>query len=229
MRNYVNLEGVQSPIEIKSRTARNWLHKLGFEYKDIKKGVFVYGHERPNVVKDRNKFLRTMKDLAPYLVKFEEDGSIKTKEYPDDCAVRGDKRRLIIVITHNKYTFSANDGIWKPWTQIGDTFLRPKRRGQGIMASDFLFLFSRLNLSPLSKEKKKVIIGKIGLTVTKAVELFEYGKSNKGYCNGPKLYKQVVNKALPITKALYPGYSLLFLFDNKTSHSMFAQDALRTI
>lgn len=54
-----------------------------------------------------------MKDLEPYLVEFKEDGSMKTKEYLDDYVVRGDKRRSVIVITHNEYTFSANDGIWK--------------------------------------------------------------------------------------------------------------------
>lgn len=32
---------------------------------------------------------------------------------------------------------------------------------------------------------------------------------------------------LPIAKALYPGYSLLFLFDNATSHSVYAKDALQ--
>lgn len=69
---------------------------------------------------------------------------------------------------------------------------------------------------------------KSGLLVTKAVELFEYGKSNKGYWDGVKLHKQVVNKALPIAEVLYPGYSLLFLFYNATSHSVYAQNALRT-
>ena len=53
MRDYVNPEGIQTPIVIKSRTARKWLHKLGFEYKDIKKDVFVDEHERPVVVEDR--------------------------------------------------------------------------------------------------------------------------------------------------------------------------------
>ena len=37
----------------------------------------------------------------------------------------------------------------------------------------------------------------------------------------------MVNKALRIAEALYPGYSLLFLFDNATSQSIFAQDVLR--
>ena len=39
--------------------------------------------------------------------------------------------------------------------------------------------------------------------------------------------KQVKEKALPIAEALYLGYSLLFLFDNATSHSVYLMDALR--
>ena len=57
--------------------------------------------------------------------------------------------------------------------------------------------------------------------------MFKYGKNNDGYWNGAKLHKQIVNKALPIAEALYPGYSLLFLFDNATSHSIYAKDALQ--
>ena len=37
----------------------------------------------------------------------------------------------------------------------------------------------------------------------------------------------MINKALSITQALYPKYALLFLFDNMTSHSVYAQDALQ--
>ena len=70
------------------------------------------------------------------------------------------------------------------------------------------------------------MIEKIGLTFTEVVELFEYGKNNEKYWDGPKLHKQVVTKALPIAEALYPGYSLLFLFDNATSHSVYADNAL---
>lgn len=60
-----------------------------------------------------------------------------------------------------------------------------------------------------------------------AVEIFEYGKNNDDYWDGAKLYQQIVNKALPIAKALYLSYSLLFLFDNATSHSVYVKDALQ--
>lgn len=155
LRDYVNPKGFQAPVEIKSRTARRWLHKLGFEYKDVKKDVFVDGHERPDVIEDREQFLKTKKELEPYLVEFEEDGTMKAKNYPLDCEVGGEERRPIIVITHDECTFSSNDGIRKAWTRIGDTFLRPKGRGQGIMVSEFLLPFGRLNLTSSPEDKKK--------------------------------------------------------------------------
>ena len=36
-----------------------------------------------------------------------------------------------------------------------------------------------------------------------------------------------MKKTLPIAEALYPGYCLLFLFDNATSYSVYAKDALQ--
>ena len=35
-----------------------------------------------------------------------------------------------------------------------------------------------------------------------------------------------MEKALLIAEALYPGYYILFMFDNATSHSVYAEDAL---
>ena len=99
LRDYVNPKGENPPIEIKSRTARNWLHRLGFEYKDVKKDVFVNGHERPDVVEDCERFLKTMEEPKPYMVEFNEDGTMKDKEYPLDCAIGEGIRRPIIVIT----------------------------------------------------------------------------------------------------------------------------------
>lgn len=194
----------------------------------MKKDVFVDGHERSDVVADRQNFLNKMESLQPYFVEFEADGTIKSKEYPSDCVVGGDQRRPVIVITHDECTFSANDGKRRAWAKKGETFLRPKGQGQGIMVSDFLLPYGRLNLSSLSPEKEKEIIESKSLTVTEAAELFEYGKNHEGYWDGAKLHEQVISKALPIAEALYPGYSLLFLFDNATSHSIYANNALRT-
>ena len=50
---------------ITSRTARNWLKKLGYSWKDITKDVFVDGHERDDVVRYRKDFLDTIDSLLP--------------------------------------------------------------------------------------------------------------------------------------------------------------------
>lgn len=78
------------------------------------------------------------------------------------------------------------------------------------MMFKFLFLFGCLNLFSLSNEKQQEVIEKIGLTFKEVVELFKYRKNNKRYWDESELYKQVVNKTLPIAKALYPKYLFLF-------------------
>lgn len=143
--------------------------------------MFIDSHERPNMVKDQNCFLTRMEKLKLYMVEFNEDVTMKAKDYPVNWAVRGEECCPIIVITHDKYTFSINDGIWKAWTQEEDTFLQPKVQCQGIIISDFLLLFGRLNLASLSSEKRKEVMEKCGLLETKAVGVFKYGKSNERY------------------------------------------------
>lgn len=63
------------------------------------------------MVEDREKFLNTIKNLEPYLVEFEENRLMKTKNYLDDCTVKGDVRYSVIVITYNECTFFTNNGI----------------------------------------------------------------------------------------------------------------------
>ena len=45
------------PSQIQSRTARKWLHELGFRPHSHKKGVFIDGHERDDVKEYRKLFL----------------------------------------------------------------------------------------------------------------------------------------------------------------------------
>lgn len=92
LREYVNSEGRTTPIEIKSRTAQNWLYRLGFEYKDVKKNVFIDRHKRPDIIEDRKKFFNKMEELKLYLVEFNEDGTMKEKNYPANCIVGGSDR-----------------------------------------------------------------------------------------------------------------------------------------
>ena len=44
------------PHKVSNETARKWLHHLGFEVLTPRKGIFVDGHERPDVVDQRKEF-----------------------------------------------------------------------------------------------------------------------------------------------------------------------------
>jgi hypothetical protein len=81
-----------------------------------------------------------------------------------------------------------------------------------------------LNLLSLPKEKQNELVAS-GLSL-EAVEYFEYNQEN-GHWDSHRLLEQIEKKALPIAKALYPGYQFVFLFDNATSHSVYADNALR--
>jgi hypothetical protein len=61
---------------IRARTARRWLEKLGFKYGTVRKGVYIDGHERPDVVSYRKDvFIPKWKEIERRLVIFKEDGT----------------------------------------------------------------------------------------------------------------------------------------------------------
>ncbi len=39
-----------------------------------------------------NQFLKTMKELEPYMIEFEKNNIMKAKNYLSDCKVRGEER-----------------------------------------------------------------------------------------------------------------------------------------
>lgn len=61
--------------------------------------------------KDCQKSLRIIKDLEPYLMGFEKDGSTKAKNYLNDYTIDNNICQLDIVIINDEYIFSINDEI----------------------------------------------------------------------------------------------------------------------
>ena len=108
---------------IRSRTARKWLNRLGYKWKEVQKGVFFDGHEQKDMVEYKERFLSEMKSLLPYFVEFSEDGSMLPKIYPEDCIVSGLDRRPVTMITCNESTFSANDRCRKVLSLDGHDIL----------------------------------------------------------------------------------------------------------
>ncbi len=90
------------------------------------------------------------------------------------------------------------------------------------MVLEFLLFFARLGLSHSSQIQQEEIMRNTSLKINAAIESLEYRENNDGYLDGMKLLWQVIEKVLPIAKVLYFGYSILFMFDNVTSHSIYA-------
>jgi hypothetical protein len=49
-------------------TAQRWLKfKLGYESKEARKGMYIDGHERPDVIKERETFLKILDQYEQYV------------------------------------------------------------------------------------------------------------------------------------------------------------------
>ena len=59
-------------------------------------------------------------------MEFDKTGQIILKIYSLNYEIRGDKHQPVIVIIHDKCTFSFNDG--PRWQKNGDIFLCPKNK-----------------------------------------------------------------------------------------------------
>jgi hypothetical protein len=61
-------DGCYGGPQLAVRTAREWLDRMGYNGKDLKKGVYKDGHERKDVVNYRvSTFLPRIKALEPYM------------------------------------------------------------------------------------------------------------------------------------------------------------------
>lgn len=170
-------------------------------------------------------FLEEMKALLPYFIKFKGDSTILPKKYSNNGALRGLDWQPIIMITYDENTFSANNSYRKVWTFEGYGIFYLKGKKRDIIVSDFLFPWSRLNLLFLLLEKPQELASSD--IFFEVVTYFKYGKMEEGYWMGKHLLDQIKSKVLPITEILYPGYELLFMFDNAISHAIYAKNALQ--
>jgi hypothetical protein len=96
--------GIENKTSISRRTARALLESLGFEYKQHQKGIYVDGHERPDVVQYRGKFLGELKAMDEVLLEYDEKDL--TTEVPKVIPIGTRKH---ILVTHDEACFNAND------------------------------------------------------------------------------------------------------------------------
>ena len=139
---YVATPKVQQKLGTKARgihvrTARRWLHKLSWRYRQKKKGMYIDGHERADVVEYRKGFVERWREYERRFVIYENDGNVLST--PTGFPVPQGVRFRLILVTHDESTFYENDRRKLQWVNNkAKPVAEKKGEGQSIMVSEFL-------------------------------------------------------------------------------------------
>ena len=191
-----NIRQQMPSIDICERTASTWLHSLGFEHGDLKKGVYIDGHERPDVIEARIHFLKEMEKFQSRMYRF--TGVDREITIQPHCI---DGELPMIWVVHDESVFDSSGGRLKVWTEEGHPALPPKR-GQSLHVSGLI--------SPLGVINMETMVP---------------GKNKDGYWTNRDLINQL-ERELPIFSEEHPGHIGVFQFDNSQNHHVHAPDAL---
>ena len=96
------------PRRVSVETSRKWLHEMGFEVVTARKGIFVDGHERPDVIESRKGFLRKMVKIG--FLHFTNAPTDRARQaLPEDVDPPIlEKREKTVVFFHDETTFQSN-------------------------------------------------------------------------------------------------------------------------
>ena len=59
--------GMSDTTAISESTCQRWLHRLGYRNLEVHKGLYIDGHERPDVIEARGRFLERMQGFKRYV------------------------------------------------------------------------------------------------------------------------------------------------------------------
>jgi len=199
----LSIAGIHRKIKnaLSTRSARAWLLKLGWNWKEVRKGIYKDGHEREDVKDYRNNvFLPQMAVYKARMMEWDENLQVIPKEY-------GEGVKPLVFVTHDESTFNSNDGRKKIWVHEDKAPLRKKGRGQGLHVSDYLTAIGRLGDG-------------------EACETLKCGGDI--WWTGELMLQQLTEKVIPAFERSFPGCQGLFAFDNAKNHQKYASDALRS-
>ena len=150
-------------------TACCLLRQEGFQFQNYKKSLYYDGHERLDVVADRQQcFLPEMVKYEEHLVEYiTGDVEHELQKVPNNFI-----ERQLVLCAHDEMTAQANNNVGKGWIFDGAQPLWKKGAGRGLHQSD-------------------VICSTVGW-LQEASHTLEYGKNYEGYWTGELFVKQVL-------------------------------------
>jgi hypothetical protein len=202
---------VKNPIS--ERTARRWLIKLGWRRTAVRKGVYMDGHERADVVEYRNKI------FLPAIAKFERRmaqhaGPLAELKKIMPEPIEGQRR--IIIQYHDESCFHANDDARNLWLRAGEQPLRKKGRGRLIHVSDFI-----------NEEDGRLVLMDADGKITEDARVIIYPGSNGDSWWDTKQLLAQITSAIHIFENAHPDCQALFIFDQSSAHASLPPDALK--
>ena len=105
---------------------------LGYTFKQNRQDIYYDGHERPDVIKYRKKFLEEIFSYEKYMTTFDDE---TLEPIPP---ILGPDEKEIILVTHDECIFYSYDGKRGVWVRNGELPLKKKGNGRCIMVSEFL-------------------------------------------------------------------------------------------
>ncbi|KAL1673126.1 hypothetical protein EV122DRAFT_255366 [Schizophyllum commune] len=116
---------LKKPLSV--RTARRWLVKLGWRRVKLRKGVYMDGHERPDVVEYRQEeFLPEVAKYERRMVQWHLGKDGKTLERREPTLKPGERR--VIPIFQDESCFHAGEYRSNVWLRVGEQKLMKKSR-----------------------------------------------------------------------------------------------------
>ena len=208
------------PREISLRTATRWLHHLGFKPVSHKKGVYIDGHEREDVIRHRESLLKILEDL-------------RSSHWPLPCCsddpprvrLEADEEKELVIIFHDESIFNTNEGQTWMWRESERPAILPKTKGSGIMVSDFVEEHGGyLRLTPEELESAKEEYPSVD---PNAQRFLEYGAEKEGYWTSERFMEQIQNAANIADIKYGCSYTIVWLFDQSSCHRKFDELSLQ--
>ncbi|KZT63123.1 hypothetical protein DAEQUDRAFT_680923 [Daedalea quercina L-15889] len=200
---------------LSNRTARHWLIKLGWRRTRLKKGVYMDGHERPDVRKYRDKeFLPRMAEYEKFMVQWVVEGKGQEMVRKEPQLMPGEER--IIPLFQDESSLHAREYKANVWLCVGEQKLMKKGRSRIIHVSDFV-----------EEENGRLVIHDEHGNIVKDAQRINYpGSNGDPWWDHIQLLSQVDN-AIDIFEEAHPDCVALFVFDQSSAHASLGPDALR--
>ena len=229
-----------TPPSIGITTARKWLLRLGFTVQKSGTGMFIDGHDRPDVVDARSRYLAESEVAYARGYNFFNQDEISTSldEFQDTSFRRsfgqmGGQLKLgntnpAIVYQHDEVVYNANCAQSQYWGDGSFSMRTKKSQGQGRMVSDFVFEGDRVYLRMTDEEFERYVssLGEGASRLPQEARIyFDYGKNSEGYWNS-ELFLNQMTLAMDIHEIIFPGHQAIFKLDQSSGHRKFGADAL---